>query len=59
MAQISAVIASTDYDFRVHITRVLRTSGLPISVVDEKHVTNGASPDLAVVDIRNGTVSAL
>ena len=28
MAQISAVIASTDYDFRVHITRVLRTSGL-------------------------------
>ena len=59
MAQISAVIASTDYDFRVHITRVLRTSGLPISVVDEKHVTNGAAPDLAVVDIRNGTVSAL
>jgi pilus assembly protein CpaE len=58
MAQISAVIATTDIDFRTHITRVLRTSGLPISVVDENHVA-GTAPDLAVVDIRNGTSSAL
>jgi pilus assembly protein CpaE len=58
MAQISAAIATTDVDFRGHITKVLRTSGLPISVVDEKHVANGTAPDLAVVDIRSGTASA-
>ena len=58
MAQISAVINTTDSDFRSTITTLLRTSGLSIGVTDEKHAT-GTWPDLAVVDIRSGTLAAL
>jgi pilus assembly protein CpaE len=59
MAQISAVINTTDTDFRSLLTKLLRTSGLPISVTDDKHVPGRAGPDLAVVDIRSGSAAAL
>ena len=58
MAQISAVISSTDQHFRTHITRILRSSGLSIAVAEERHVANGTSPDLAIVDIRSGSTAA-
>jgi pilus assembly protein CpaE len=59
MAHISAIIRTTDPDFRAHVSKLLRTSGLPISVMDEKHLGGGAAPDLGVVDIRSGAMSEL
>lgn len=59
MAQISAVIRTSDPEFRTHLSKLLRTSGLPISVMDEKHLGSGTAPDLGVVDIRNGMTSEL
>jgi pilus assembly protein CpaE len=60
MAQISSVITTTDPDFRARITKLLRTSGFPVSIIDEKHQGSGTSvsPDLAVVDIRSGSTTA-
>ena len=57
MAQLSASITTNDPDFRASVIRLLRSSGLSISVADDKHVTT-APPDLAVVDIRCGTSTA-
>jgi pilus assembly protein CpaE len=55
MAQLTAVIATRDQDFRTNITRRLRLSGLSISVVaDERHLASGTAPDLVVSDIRAG-----
>ena len=59
MAQLVAVITTTDQEFRTHITRLLRSSGLPIGVTDEKHVGHGTTPDLAIADIRSGATTAL
>ncbi len=54
MAQLSAVITTSDPDFRSTITTLLRSSGLSIGLIDEKHA-GSTWPDLAVVDIRSGT----
>lgn len=59
MAQLSVVITTADPEFRTSITKLLRSSGLSIGMVDEKHVFGGAAPDLAVVDVRTGTSSGL
>ena len=58
MAQLSAVITTGDPDFRSTITTLLRSSGLSIGIIDEKHA-GGTWPDLAVVDIRSGTLGAI
>jgi pilus assembly protein CpaE len=58
MAQLTASITTSDSDFRATVTRLLRTSGLSVSIADEKHAASVA-PDLAVVDIRNGTMVAM
>ena len=58
MAQLSAVITTSDPDFRSTITTLLRSSGLSIGLLDEKHAS-GTWPDLAVVDIRSGTSTAM
>src|SRR5947207_11740023 len=60
MAQISSVITTTHPEFRSRITKLLRTSGLPVSIVDEKHQGNGTTvaPHLAVIDIRSGTTGS-
>ena len=58
MAQLTAVIATRDQDFKTNITRRLRMSGLSISVVaDERHLASGTTPDLVVSDIRAGSSS--
>ncbi len=57
MAHLTAVIVSTDQDFRAHVTRVVRSTGLSIAVTDERHLGNGAAPDLAVADVRAGDSS--
>lgn len=58
MAQLSAVITTSDPDFRSTITTLLRSSGLSVGIIDEKH-GGGTWPDLAVVDIRNGSLAAV
>jgi len=58
MAQLSAVITTSDSEFRSTITTLLRSSGLSVGVIDEKHAS-GTWPDLAVVDIRSGTSSSI
>ncbi len=56
MAQLSAVITTSDPDFRSTITSLLRSSGFSIGVIDEKHAA-GTWLDLAIVDIRSATSS--
>src|SRR5256885_15402791 len=58
MAQLSAILTTSDSEFRTAVTRLLRSSGLSISLIDEKHSGN-VVPDLAVVDIRSGTSAAV
>ncbi len=55
MAHLSAVIATSDSELSGRVTRLLRTGGLPITVVDEKLSAGRPAPDLAVVDIRVGS----
>jgi pilus assembly protein CpaE len=55
MAHISAVITTTDQEFRAQVTRLLRGNGL--GVADERHLGSGGSPDLAIADIRGGASS--
>jgi pilus assembly protein CpaE len=57
MAQLSASITTNDPDFRTSVIRLLRSSGLSISVADDKH-TSTVPPDLAVVDVRCGSSMA-
>jgi len=58
MAQLSALITTVDPDFRSTITSLLRSSGLSIGLIDEKHA-GSAAPDIAVVDIRSGASTAM
>jgi pilus assembly protein CpaE len=57
MAQLTAVIATRDQDFRTTITKRLRSSGLSIGVADEKHLGSGTGPDLVLSDIRAGSAA--
>jgi pilus assembly protein CpaE len=60
MAQLTALVATTDQEFRSQITKLLRSSGMSIAVTDERHA--GATPPaLGIVDIRggNGAASAI
>lgn len=58
MAQLTAVVATRDNDFRANITRRLRSSGLSISVIaDERHLPTGTGPDLVLSDVRAGSSS--
>ena len=56
MAQLSAVITTSDPGFRSTITSLLRTSGFSVGVLDDKQVA-GTWLDLAIVDIRSATSS--
>ncbi len=58
MAQLSAVITTGDPEFRSTITTLLRSSGLSIGLIDEKHA-GSTWPDLAVVDIRSGSSTSV
>ena len=58
MAQLSAIITTGDSDFRSTITTLLRSSGVSIGIIEEKHAA-GTWPDLAVVDMRSGTLASV
>lgn len=55
MAHISAVITTTDQEFRTQVTRLLRGNGL--GVADERHLGSTTAPELAIADIRGGASS--
>ena len=46
MAQLSAVITTSDSEFRSTITTLLRSSGVSIGIIDERHAGN-TWPDIA------------
>ena len=60
MAQLTALVTTTDQEFRSHITKLLRSSGMSIAVTDERHA-GATPPTIAIVDIRAGmgTVSSI
>jgi pilus assembly protein CpaE len=58
MAQLSVVITTTDQEFRAYVTKLLRSSGIAIGLVEERHAASNP-PALAVVDIRSGTTKAV
>jgi pilus assembly protein CpaE len=53
MAQLTALISTTDPDFRAHVTKCLRASGTSVAVIDDRHATVNP-PSLTIVDIRHG-----
>jgi pilus assembly protein CpaE len=53
MPQLAAFIVTADEDFRRQTQRLLRASGVPVGMVDERRALEAATPpDVAVVDIR-------
>jgi len=59
VAQLSAVITTTDQEFRAYIIRLLRSSGLSVGIMDDRHTTAVPAPDVAIVDIRSSAPAAL
>ena len=53
MAQLTALINTTDPDFRAHVTKCLRASGVSVALVDDRHAGTNP-PSITVVDIRHG-----
>ena len=53
MAQLTVLISSTDTEFRAHVTKCLRGSGVSVGLVDERHAAANP-PSLTIVDIRHG-----
>ena len=51
MARLSALVTTDDPQFHASLVRALRSSGVPLSLVEER-VSNTALPDVVVVDIR-------
>jgi pilus assembly protein CpaE len=57
MAQLAASIVSHDEEFKRQVSRLLRTGGVPVAVVEGR--AEGIAPDLFVVDIRSDASSGL
>ena len=53
MAQLTALVTTTDHEFKSFITKQLRSSGMSIAITDERHV-GATPPSIAIVDIRSG-----
>jgi len=53
------LIVSGDEAFKHQIGRSLRAGAIPVSVADERLVRDGAPPDLAIIDARTDTPSAM
>ena len=54
MGQLATVIATEDSEFRTAVTQLVRSSGVPVSIVVERAAENGAgSPAIALVDVRS------
>ena len=52
MAQLAALLVSTDEDFRRDCGRLVRSGNVPIGIVDDRRGSEHVDPDLAFVDLR-------
>jgi pilus assembly protein CpaE len=59
MAQLVGLIVSDDDGFRKHFGRLLRAGSIPVSVLDDRAVRDGAAPDLILVDARGDASGAM
>lgn len=60
MAQLAALIVTRDEDFRRQASRLLRTGGVPVGIVEDKQAGfEAAAHDLAVIDIRGDASSGM
>jgi pilus assembly protein CpaE len=62
MAQLAALLATSDEDFRRDFGRLVRSGSVPIGIVEDRRGPEHAEPDLAFVDLRadpTGGLSAL
>src|SRR5262250_191516 len=59
MAQLVGLVVTDDEAFKHHIGRSLRSGAIPVSIADERLVRDGAPPDVAVIDARTDTPSAM
>jgi pilus assembly protein CpaE len=59
MAQLAAQLISEDPDFRQQVGRLLRSGPFPVSVLDDRTVREGTSPEIVIVDIRGDASSAM
>jgi pilus assembly protein CpaE len=60
MAQLAAFIATPDEAFQREMTRLLRSGGLPVAIVDARRTSaDGGDLDVVVVDIRTDPSSGM
>ena len=59
MAQLLALIVSTDEQFRKQAERLLRSCPVPSGVLDEASQRGAASPDVVLVDIRYDSTAGM
>jgi len=59
MAQLVGLVVTDDEAFKHHFGRSLRSGAIPVSIADERLVRDGAPPDLAIIDARSDTPSAM
>jgi pilus assembly protein CpaE len=57
MAQLLSLLVSEDDAFKKHVGRLLRSGAIPASVLEQ--LREGSTPDLAIVDARGDTSSAM
>jgi len=58
MAQLAALLATSDEDFRRDLGRLVRSGSVPIGIVDDRRGSD-ADPDLAFVDLRSDSPGGL
>src|SRR5918997_1309155 len=57
MAHIAGLIVTNDETFKKHVGRLMRSSPVPVGVIDA--IRDGAPPELAVVDVRADAATGL
>ena len=59
MAQLLALVVSSDEQFRMQADRLLRSCPVPVGVVDESTQRGATTPDVVIVDIRHDTTAGM
>ena len=59
MAQLAALLVSSDEEFRRDFGRLVRSGSVPIGIVDDRRGPEHVEPDLAFVDIRGDAAGGL
>jgi pilus assembly protein CpaE len=60
MPQLGAFILTADEEFRREVSRRLRAGGVPVGILEDRHVATETTPlDLAIVDIRGDSPGGL